>query len=105
MATSPNPLDPSETFDLENGDLLFQDLAGDGLSQAVETVTPGFRNAEVSHVGVFVKIAGRDMVVEAFPPDVRLTPFEAFAGRALDDAGRPRAFVGRLKPRRTLPFG
>jgi uncharacterized protein YycO len=90
-------LEPSDDFVFHDGDLVFQDLAGDGLAQAIETVTPGYMNSEVSHVGIIIKIRGRDYVIEAFPPEVRLTSFMVFRRRALDEHNRPRVFVGRLK--------
>lgn len=89
-------MEPSSTFDLHNGDLLFQDLAGNGAA-AIEAVTPGFNGAEVSHVAIYLLVGTIDYVVEAFPPEVRLTPLRVFLRRARDQLDRPRVFVGRLK--------
>ncbi|MEZ4298348.1 MAG: YiiX/YebB-like N1pC/P60 family cysteine hydrolase [Polyangiaceae bacterium] len=90
-------LEPGPDFDLRDGDLLFQDLAGRGAT-AIEVVSPGFNGAEVSHVGIHLWIGTVNYVVEAFPPEVRLTPLPVYLRRARDELDRPRVFVGRLKP-------
>jgi len=89
-------MEPDQSFELRDGDLAFQDLAGTGAA-AIESVTPGYQNAEVSHVGIFLRIGSTPYVVEAFPPEVRLTPWAVFLRRAKDQQGRPRVFMGRIR--------
>lgn len=89
-------LKPSNDFHLINGDILFQDLACKGVCEAIESVTPGFNNAEVSHVGMYLMLRKKHYVIEAISPSVRLTPLEFFLSRAVDKHGRPSVFVGRL---------
>ncbi|MCY4560276.1 MAG: YiiX/YebB-like N1pC/P60 family cysteine hydrolase [Chloroflexi bacterium] len=83
------------SFDLSRGDLLFQDLAGDGAT-AIESVTAGYSDAEVSHIGMVVE-ARPIKAIEAINPEVRLTALSEFLNRARDELERPRVFVGRLK--------
>lgn len=90
-------LEPGYDFEPEDGDLFFQDLVGSGAS-AIESVTPGFNRAEVSHMGMIVKIGQKKYIIEAFPPEVRINPITVFLSRAKDYLMRPRVFVGRLKP-------
>jgi hypothetical protein len=91
-------LEPNENFVLEDGDLLFQDLACRFLCEAIESVTPGYRNADITHIGIYARVGDRDYVIEAAPPKVKLTPLTVFLGRANDRFERPSVFVGRLKP-------
>ncbi len=86
-------------FALEPGDLLFQDVDGGPLCEAIETVTSGCDGANLSHVGM---VAGRAdgvyVVVEAASAGVRTVPLEGFLQRSLDQDRRPKVLVGRLKP-------
>ncbi|UCG24909.1 MAG: hypothetical protein JSW55_02625 [Chloroflexota bacterium] len=91
-------LDPNDDFVLEDGDLLFQDLACRFICEAIERVTPGYHNADITHIGIYRRVGGRDYVIEAVPPEVKLTPLTEFFGRANDHFDRPTVFVGRLKP-------
>jgi hypothetical protein len=90
-------LEPSDDFSLEDGDLLFQDLACRFLCEAIESVTPGYRNADITHMGIYNNIGGQDFVIEAVPPEVTVTPLEEFLSRSKDDFERPSVFVGRLR--------
>jgi uncharacterized protein YycO len=74
------------------------DLDCFGGCDAIEEVKTGIFGARISHVGVFLRVAGVPYVVEAFPPEVRLTPFPVYARRAVDVLKRPRICVGRLRP-------
>ena len=88
--------EPDGDFEPKEGDLFFQDLVGIGASD-IESVTPGFMGAEVSHMGMLIKVGSRNYIIEAFPPEVRLTPLVVFLRRAKDFLDRPRVFNGRLK--------
>lgn len=86
-------------FALEPGDLLFQDLDGGPLCEAIETVTSGWEGAHLSHVGLVTgQVEGVYVVIEAASAGVRTVPLEHFLQRSLDRAGRPKVLVGRLKP-------
>jgi hypothetical protein len=91
-------LKPSYDFILEDGDLLFQDLACRFLCEAIESVTPGYRNADITHIGIYRKDGDQDFVIEAVPPEVTVTPLAEFLSRSKDDLERPSVFVGRLRP-------
>jgi hypothetical protein len=98
-------LEPSYDFSLEDGDLLFQDLACRFLCEAIESVTPGYRNAEITHIGIYRKDGDQDFIIEAVPPEVTVTPLAKFLSRSEDDSERPSVFVGRLRHeyRRLIP--
>jgi hypothetical protein len=90
-------LKPSYDFPLEDGDLLFQDLACRFICEAIERVTPGYRNADITHIGIYKQIGDQDFVIEAIPPEVTVTPLAEFLNRAKDGYERPSVFVGRLR--------
>ncbi len=80
------------------GDLLFQDLDCGELCEAIEKVTTGYDGADFSHVGVVAESeAGELIVIEAVTEGVTATPLAEYLSRSLDDQGRPKIAVGRLK--------
>lgn len=83
--------------DLRTGDLLFQDLDCGPLCDAIERVTPGYRGAEVTHVGLVVMEPDGVVVIEAIGAAVQETPIAQFLGRTLDAGGQPKVFVSRLR--------
>ncbi len=86
-------------FELQRGDLLFQELHGDKLCDAIKRVTVGYHGARVSHVGMVVSARPGDVrVIEASDPGVRVVELDGFLARSHDAAGRPKVLVGRLKP-------
>ena len=85
-------------FAVQPGDLLFQDLDCGPLCDAIEKVTTGYQGANFSHVGLAAKDErGHVVVIEAVSIGVEVTPLQTFLGRSLDEAGRPKVAVGRLK--------
>ena len=87
-----------ERFVHQSGDLLFQDLDGGPLCEAIEDVTIGFDGARLSHVGIVGDTDGGDVVViEAISRGVVATPLADFLKRSVDRRGRPKAAVGRLR--------
>ena len=84
-------------FELQPGDLLFQDLDAGPLCDAIEKVTTGYRNANFSHVAM---VAGDSrtglFVIEAVSKGVITKPLEAFLERSHDARGQPKVLVGRL---------
>ena len=63
----------ASNFQLQEGDLLFQDLDSSALCDAIELVTPGYNDANFSHIGFIVSDNGKLQVLEAIPPKVILT--------------------------------
>ena len=81
---------------LRQGDLLFQDLDCGELCNAITTVTSGYNNLEISHVGMVVSINNGLEVIEAHKNRVQLTPLSNFLQRSVDIDKKPRVIVGRL---------
>mgnify|MGYP006198962335 FL=1 len=87
----------ADEFLLQEGDLLFQDLDSSPLCEAIESVTPGYMGANLSHVGILVLINDTLKVLEATPPAIKLTDINSFLNSSLDNEGNPKVIVGRLK--------
>jgi uncharacterized protein YycO len=84
---------------LEPGDLLFQDLDGSPLCDAIETVTQGVDGAKFSHVGLVSRTDSTGVyVIEAVSAGVVESPLDQFLAKSNDSMGRPKVLVGRLKP-------
>ena len=88
---------PKKIFELQEGDLLFQDLDSSPLCDAIELVTPGYKDANFSHIGLVVLDNDTLKVLEAIPPKVVLTDMKSFFNRSFDKEGRSKIIVGRLK--------
>ena len=95
----------TSNFQLQEGDLLFQDLDSSPLCNAIELVTPGYNGANFSHIGFMVSDDGKLKVIEAIPPKVILTEIDDFLSRSKDKDGNSKIIVGRLKDeyKNTLP--
>ena len=77
-----------EGFQLHQGDLLFQDLDSSPLCDAIELVTPGYKGASLSHIGMIVELGDpycinpdynyndHVRVLEALPNKVRITSID-----------------------------
>lgn len=79
----------------EHGDLIFSQIGSD--TNAISSVTEGYRGARVNHMGVVVRNPVGVFVLEAFPPEVRVTNINVFLRRLHDVQGMPRYMLGRLK--------
>ncbi len=91
--------DTKMSFVLRPGDLLFQDLDGGPLCDAIEKVTSGYEGANLSHVGIVAKLEdGPFVVIEAIATGVNTVPVHQFLERGLDKNRQPKVLVGRLKP-------
>ena len=88
---------PKQKFELQEGDLLFQDLDSSPLCDAIEKVTPGYKDANLSHIGLVVLDNDSLKVLEAIPPEVILTDIKLYFNRSNDTEGKPKIIVGRLK--------
>ena len=98
-----------ENFQLQKGDFLFQDLDSSPLCDAIELVTPGYKGANFSHIGMVVELGDpycinpdynyndHVRILEAFPTRVRTIRVDSFLNRSLDNNGNPKVIVGRLK--------
>ena len=87
----------NSNFKLQEGDLLFQDLDSSPLCDAIELVSPGFKEGDFSHIGIVVSNNNKLMVLESIPPKVKLTEITNFLDRSHDKNGNPKVIVGRLK--------
>lgn len=81
---------------IEHGNLIFIQFGSD--LNAISAVTKGYRHALLNHMGVAVKNSKGVFVLEAFPPEVRVTQLEVFLRRSNDLQGNPRFMAGRLLP-------
>jgi len=86
-------------FTLERGDLLFQDLDSDSISEAIESVTGGEKHLSFSHVGILdINSHGDTLVLEAISKGVCYTSLDSFLMRSRNAKGYPKVEAGRLKP-------
>ncbi len=87
-----------KAFQLQQGDLLFQDSDCGEFCDAIEAVTEGFDGYEFSHVGLVMQDDdGSLKVMEAVAKGVILTPIDSFLNNSFDVNGAPKVVVGRLK--------
>ena len=87
----------NEQFKLQIGDFLFQDLDSSPLCEAIEIVTPGYKNGNFSHVGIVIDISDSTYILEAIPDKVKKTNLHQFLNRSFDNKNQPKVIVGRLK--------
>lgn len=87
-----------ESFKLQAGDLLFQDLDGSSLSDAIEDVTAEEKPLSFSHVGIVVPGQNKEvLVLEAIGEAVQYTSLDSFLTRSLNADRMPKVRVARLK--------
>ena len=91
-----------EYFQLQKCDLLFQDLDSSPLCDAIELVTPGYKGANLSHIGMVVELGDpycinpdynyndHVKVLEALPNKVRITSIDKFLNRSFDEKNKTR---------------
>ena len=84
-------------FEYKNGDLVFQDIDCGGLCDAIETVTPPLGNKRFSHIGIVYARKDSVFVIEAIGSNVHMSPINSFLLRQVDEYGKPKVVVGRLK--------
>lgn len=86
-----------KSFELQAGDLLFQDLDGSSLSDAIEEVTAEEKPLSFSHVGIMVSSEKEGLVVlEAIGEAVQYTSLDSFLTRSLNTDRMPKVRVARL---------
>ena len=85
-------------FELQEGDLLFQDSDCGPFCDAIEAVTEGVDGYDFSHIGLLMKDeSGELKVMEAISAGVVLTPINDFMNRSVDSLGQSKIIVGRVK--------
>ena len=99
----------NKKFELQIGDILFQDLDSSPLCDAIEKVTPGFNNYNFSHIGIVVELGDPNCInsdyvyednikiLEAIPEKVKTTQLDSFLNRSFDKDNNPKVIVGRIK--------
>lgn len=100
-----------EAFVVQVGDFLFQDLDSSPLCDAIELVTPGYKEGNFSHIGIVTELGdpycinpdynynNQIRVLEAIPNKVTTTRLDSFLNRSFDENNNPKVIVGRLKPK------
>lgn len=97
--TACHNLQKNAHFSIEKGDLLFQDLDSDSISNAIELVTGGEKHVSFSHVGIVdITSNGDTLVLEAISKGVIYTKLDSFLQRSTTADQKPKVEVGRLKP-------
>ena len=94
--SSPTLFDYSK-FQLQSGDLLFQDGDCGSFCEAIEKVTFGVDGARFSHVGMVIPKGKNLVVIEAIGKGVVETPLDTFFNRSYDVDKNSKVVVGRLK--------
>ncbi len=80
---------------MKTGDIIFTQIGSS--ENAISAVTEGYNGARVNHVGIVVENRLGFFVLEAFPPEVRLTNKKVYINRSKDFSGNPRYIIARLK--------
>ena len=94
-----NAFEKNAPFTLRQGDLLFQDSDCGPLCDAIEKVTIGYNNANITHVGIVTTDNNNDFaVIEATQNGVETNGLQSFLEKSCDANGQPKTIVGRLKP-------
>lgn len=86
----------STVFNLQHGDLLFQDSDCGAFCDAIEKVTKGYNGANFSHVGMVILSDDGPQVIEATTAGVVLTDLKDFLSRSFDANGNSKVIVGRV---------
>ena len=79
---------------MNTGDLIFSQIGPD--ANAISDVTEGFRGARPDHMGVIIENPIGIFVLEAFPPEVRITHIDVFLRRSRTSGGDPGYMLGRI---------
>jgi len=79
---------------MQTGELIFTQIGPS--DNAISSVTEGYKGARVNHVGVVIENQFGKFVIEAFPPEVRLTNINVFIRRSRDINSNPRYIAGRF---------
>jgi len=86
-----------DSFQLQAGDLLFQDSDCGPFCTSIEKVTFGYKGAKLSHIGMVTFDDNNNIkIIEAISAGVVLTDLQTFLDRSEDSNGNPKVLVGRL---------
>ncbi|WP_256935131.1 YiiX/YebB-like N1pC/P60 family cysteine hydrolase [Olleya sp. HaHaR_3_96] len=97
VLTSCNNNQNSTAFQLEPGDLLFQNTGTSDISKAIKDVTATSFSKNYSHVGIAMQKDNQWFVVEAFPKEgVCQTPLKTFLNRNKNQFNKSQTTVARL---------
>ncbi|WP_128331977.1 YiiX/YebB-like N1pC/P60 family cysteine hydrolase [Apibacter sp. HY039] len=90
---------PDAFFELQNGDLIFQESCDNGMGEAIKQVTQGIDGYNFTHVGmVWINPYSHEVfVIEATHPKVRVTALKDYLVPEEKINCPPRSVVGRLK--------
>lgn len=83
-------------YNLQAGDLLFQDLDCGELCDAIEAVTHGVNGKDFSHCAMVVQVGDTLVVIEAIGEQVQLTSINHFFKRTGDSSKVENVTIGRL---------
>ncbi len=85
-------------FDLQTGDLIFQEACGNGINKAIKEATASNKKYNFTHVGiVWINENGDTYVIEAAPPRVAATGIKEYLHPAEEKKCPPVSVVGRVK--------
>ena len=87
-------------FELQDGDLIFQESCDGAMGEAIKDVTSGVAGYNFTHVGiVWIDLAdnNRVYVIEATHPKVCITSLDEYLVPSSKECP-PKSVVGRLKP-------
>lgn len=91
----------STGYNIEVGDILFQDLDCGDACDAIEKVTEGVNGMDFSHCGIVAEVDGELKVVEAYG-EVQAVSIEDFLARSNNGQGKSKVLIGRLKENKEL---
>mgnify|MGYP005986714393 CR=1 FL=1 len=84
-------------FELQHGDLLFQNTGSDEIDNAIKDVTATSKAKNYSHVGIAMREGDKWFVVEAIPKiGVSKTPINEFLNRNKNKQNKSQTTVARL---------
>ncbi len=86
----------TNTYQPQNGDILFQDLDCGPLCDAIKQVTASYGNYHFSHLGLVYKDSMDSVcVIEAIGTEVQCTPLRTFLNRSLNTQKKPKVIAMR----------
>lgn len=92
------PTAEKENAPIQTGDLLFQQWETSDFAKAINAVTEGADNEDYAHVGLVLSMGDSLLVLEAVTKaGVILRPLDGFLNASLDEQGKPKVAIGRLK--------
>ena len=87
----------NKTFEMQEGDLLFQDTGTNEIDNAIKSVTATSLSKNYSHVGMAMQTKSTWFVIEAIPKKgITKTPLQDFLDRNKNDEQKSQTTVARL---------